>query len=286
MKYRITNGSVGIPGYTMAYKQYKPENSSGAVLVFLPGGGHTMKVWEITPDGRPGWAPLFAETGREVILIDWGRELSTITQRENMKLIEMVIATALEDTNRKIIFFAWSMGGPQSFVLATDHMPKRTVAILGYGATGPLNFYDPPSDIVWNPVDKIEQGILSQEKISRICDSPLFPKEYMQKYIEEYLIPLPPRAVALQAKHPDLKDLWETLMVKNPDALPPVFIVSGTRDERRSPENIASFKNWLSLYQKDASFVYVDDFPHLGMLCRGNETILPLYMEWLAAHHL
>jgi pimeloyl-ACP methyl ester carboxylesterase len=40
-------------------------------LIMIHGGVHTGTSWVTTPDGRPGWAPLFAEHGYNVYVVDW-----------------------------------------------------------------------------------------------------------------------------------------------------------------------------------------------------------------------
>ena len=72
MKYLIEEGWVGRKPYVMVFRTYKPQKiSNESVVVLVSGGGHRMKVWEKTPDGRRGWAPLLAEAGREVIVLEW-----------------------------------------------------------------------------------------------------------------------------------------------------------------------------------------------------------------------
>ena len=285
MKYRVENGSVNGYSRQMAYKHYYPEKSSGAILVLICGGGHTMKVWAETPDGREGWAPIFAQNRREVIIMDWATEPLSLTQKENLDLIKKVVEKEVPDQNHKIVWLGWSRGGPQAFILGTDLMPKRTAAILGYGATGPLNFYD-PDNLPGDSINLQELVKISPTKIEQISDSPLFPKEYKEKYIEEYLIPIPPLMTAIQSKHPAVADRWEILTVKNPNLIPPVLLVNGTFDPGHSPEKEKPFENWLRRYQSDVTFVYVNNFPHLGMLCYGNEKIARIYLDWLKEREL
>lgn len=280
MKYKVRAGKVKEASRQMAYKHYFPNKPVGAVLVLITGGGHTMKVWEETPDGRDGWAPIFAKNGREVIIVDWATGPETLTQRGNMGLIKKVVEKELAGNDRKIVWLGWSMGGPQAFILAADLLPQRTAAILGYGATGPLNFYN-PKDLPDESTDLQTPAKISSAKIDRISDSPLFPKEYKKKYIAEYLIPIPPLMTAIQSKHPAVADRWEILTVENPKAIPPALLVNGTRDPGHSPEREKPFENWMKQYQADVTFVYVNDFPHLGMLCRGNEKITMIYLNWL-----
>lgn len=248
-------------------------------MVMIVGGGHTMKVWEETPDGRPGWAPICAAAGRSVLIMDWATGPEPLTQKENMDLIKRVVEIELPP-DQKVVWLGWSMGGPQAFILATDLLPARTAAILGYAATGPLNTYHPnPADEQRIDLDK--PYILPPQKINRLIDSPLFPREARAAYEAEYLIPIPPLMAAIQAKHSTVKKYWPILTAKHPERLPPILMINGARDERRSPERLMPLIDWVKKYQKDAIFKYVEDFPHAGMLCYGNEKIARIYLDWL-----
>lgn len=291
MNYTVKTSIVGHKPYLMAYKHYFPKRPiSKNVIVFIYGAGHTMKVWEETPDGRSGWAPIFAQNGRELIILDWAcassdiyhcsdKEICSLTQQENLELIQAVLDRELT-SDQRVIFFGWSMGGPQAFILATDIIPEKTVALLGYAATGPLNFYNPSSESE-PQLDLSVPLLLSRERIDRICNSPLFPADYKEKYIKDYLVPFSPRMAAIQGKAAAVKDAWGVLIVKNPKNIPPTLLVNGSLDKRHLPEKEILFKEWLMNYQKDISFVYVDGFSHLGMICRGNEKVATIYLEWL-----
>lgn len=297
MNYRIKTSVVGQKPYFMKYNHYLPNKlSSDSVIVLVCGGGHLMKVWEKTPDGRKGWAPLFAKKGREVITVEWAcnspdvykcsqKELCQLTQKENMNLIKQVVDKAVPK-NRKIAFLGWSMGGPQVFKLACDIIPKRTVAILGYGATGPLNFFTPPSENSQKPVDLDKPFKISLEAILRITDSPLFPKKYLKKYEWEYLVPFSPAMSAIQSKRLAVKKYWNLLTIKNTKKIPPIFLVNGERDQGHQPAKEKTLLNWLKKYQKDVSVKYAKDFPHSGMLCRNNNKIVNIYLDWLKQHKL
>ncbi|MEK7078178.1 MAG: hypothetical protein AAB911_01280 [Patescibacteria group bacterium] len=295
--YNTKEGVVGRQPYHMKYKHYIPAKLSGeAVIALIGGGGHLMKIWEITPDGRKGWAPLFAEKGREVITVEWAcnsgdvyrcsaQELCRLTQEENMKLIKKVIEK-VTDKNRKVVFLGWSMGGPQVFKLATDIMPKRTVAISGYGATGPLNCFEPQSDQIRKPIDLNKPLEISREAVLRISDSPFFPKKYLKKYMREYLVLFSSLMAAIQSKHPIVKKYWKLLTIKNPKKMPPILLVNGARDQGHQPAKEKILINWLKKYQKDVSVKYVKGFSHVGMILRGNEKVARIYLNWLKDRNL
>ena len=296
MKYVMKTDWVGVKPRSMLYKHYLPQIRSGeGVIVFLGGGGHTMKIWEETPDGQKGWAPIFAEKGRELITVDWvcgspgfyqcpQEELCTLTQRENMELIRRVLAQEVGN-ERKVVFFGWSMGGPQVFALAADFLPQKTSAILGYAATGPLNYYYPTVADFSKPFDLNSPYFIPQATIDIICDSPLFPQEYKEKYIKEYLIPIPPLMVAIQKKRKEVEDKWDILTVKSPQNTPPVFLINGTRDLSGVRKG-KLLKKWLEQFQDDVTLSYIEDFCHLGMLCRGGERVVDLYLDWLNERNL
>jgi len=234
-----------------------------------------------------------AEKGREVITFEWAcnspnvykcstKELCRLTQKENMDLTKQVIEKEVLG-DRKIVFLGWSMGGPQVFKLACDIMPQRAAAILGYGATGPLNFFNPNA---YPDLSLDKPFNISDEAIDRICDSPLFPKKYKKDYRKKYLLPISPRMVLIQSKHPLFKKQWHLLTIKKTKNIPPVLLVNGSRDLGHRPAKESTFINWLKKYQKDTSVKYIKDFPHSGMICRDNHKIVDLYLEWLKARRL
>lgn len=255
-----------------------------------------MKVWEKTPDDRKGWAPLLAEAGREVIIFDWvcnspavyrcnTKEFCSVTQKENMTLIRAVIRRVLKP-EQKMVFLAWSMGGPQAFKLAADLIPGRTAAILSYAATGPLNSYVLP--YVPEPNLNLNRPLqIPLTQLKYLSDSPLFPKTYFKKYQRSYVVPVPPLMAAIQARHPQVKKLWPVLTLKYPQRLPPIFLLNGTRDLFGHPyAKERKLKKWLSRYQPDSTSRYLKNFPHTGMLVRNNTKPIKIYLRWLAKRGL
>jgi pimeloyl-ACP methyl ester carboxylesterase len=45
--------------------------SSKTPVIMVHGGFHNGSCYLATPDGRPGWAPLFAAAGHSVLVPDW-----------------------------------------------------------------------------------------------------------------------------------------------------------------------------------------------------------------------
>lgn len=294
--YKVKIGHVGQKPYFMAYKHYLPSRTTGeAVIVFIVGGGHLMKVWEKTPNGRKGWAPLFAERGREVIIVEWAcnspkiyqcsnRELCALTQKENMGLIKKVIEKEAP-LGQKVVFLGWSMGGPQAFKLACDILPKRTVAILGYAATGPLNFFKSSAKNIQKSTDLTKPLFISQDWIKKIA--PLtFSRRLVPAYRKNYLAPLSPTMAAIQNKKLIVTKYWPILTIKEPHNLPPVLLINGSLDFGHRPKKEKLLVNWLKKFQQDITIKYVKNFNHLGMLNAHNKNIAKLYLDWLIQRNL
>lgn len=298
LNYKVKHQVICQKPYLMAYQHYVPNKLVGdAVVVFIHGGGHNSKVWEITPDGRKGWAPIFAEKGREVITLDWAcgvpaiytcstKELCALTQKENIALIKKVIIEEISP-RRKIVFLGWSMGGPQAFIMATDILPERTAAILGYALSGPLNYLKVAAEENKPaPLNLKRPIIIPISWVRSQCQMPLFPKGCQRKYSREYLIPFSPHMMAIQIKSPQVKSDWGILTVKNPGKIPPTLLVNGSFDSGHIPAKEKPLKDWLRKFQKDVTVKYIKGFSHLGMLSYGNEKIAQIYLNWLRKRSL
>ena len=68
------------------YAQYLiPKNSKKLPIVFIHGGAGTGRVWETTPDGREGFATVFARRGHPTYVVDFPRVL--------VKLVRLPLAS-------------------------------------------------------------------------------------------------------------------------------------------------------------------------------------------------
>jgi len=65
---------VGAPPYQMYVQEWAAASGKlarAAPVIMIHGGVHTGSTWTTEPDGRPGWAPRFAEQGWLVYVVDW-----------------------------------------------------------------------------------------------------------------------------------------------------------------------------------------------------------------------
>jgi len=90
-------------------------------IVMLHGAFHTGAAYLATPDGRDGWATLFARRGHDVYVADWpghGRSAARVPLAE---LSSRQIADALGALVREVgpaIVFAHSAAGPMAWWMA------------------------------------------------------------------------------------------------------------------------------------------------------------------------
>jgi pimeloyl-ACP methyl ester carboxylesterase len=75
--------------HVYATYQYPAEQKYAYPILFNPGGGHSARVYDTTPDGREGWLTLFLREGFAVYGIDrvnTGRAGTDITQINEVRL--------------------------------------------------------------------------------------------------------------------------------------------------------------------------------------------------------
>ena len=116
-------------------------------VVMLHGGGHTGACYLATPDGRPGWADLFARAEFPVYVPDWpghGRSpmrgvFSTLSSRD----VVDALARLFEHIGPAVLL-AHSAAGPIAWKLA-ERLPDLVSAVVGIAPGAPANLVPPPT---------------------------------------------------------------------------------------------------------------------------------------------
>ena len=105
---RFPAGKVMVNNVYATY-QYPFEQKYRYPILFNPGGGHSARVYDTTPDGREGWLTLFAREGFAVYGVDRvnsGRSASDICKINAVRL-GLAPITDLPTTNRYSAESAW-----------------------------------------------------------------------------------------------------------------------------------------------------------------------------------
>lgn len=118
-----------------------PSDPGGLPIVMLHGGGHTGTCYLSTPDGRRGWADIFASAGHPVYVPDWpghGRS----PPRADFRLLsghDVVdsVAVLIQEIG-PVILLAHSAAGPIAWVLA-ERFPEIVRAVVGIAPGAPAN---------------------------------------------------------------------------------------------------------------------------------------------------
>ena len=118
-------------------------------VVMVHGGGHTGTCYMATPDRRPGWAPRFAASGRDVFVPDWPGHGRSPMRPDFPKLATADVATSLLALLEEIgpaVLLAHSASGPMAWWM-TEQRPDLVAAVVGIAPGPPANLLrDLPDD--------------------------------------------------------------------------------------------------------------------------------------------
>src|SRR5438445_6512348 len=126
----FSSGTPGRPIYVDGIEAAS-DAPIGRPVVMVHGGCHTGACYLATPDGREGWAGLFAAGGHDVFAVDWpghGRspacdDLSSLPTRE----IAEALRVLLERVGPAILL-VHSASGPMAWWIA-EQAPSMVAAI-------------------------------------------------------------------------------------------------------------------------------------------------------------
>jgi pimeloyl-ACP methyl ester carboxylesterase len=101
-------GHVSI-GHIYASYQYPVNQRHPCPILLCPGGGHTARVYDTTPDGREGWSSLLLREGFGVYNVDWPNSGRSGTDIRGITDVRLGIAevAALPAINRYSAESAW-----------------------------------------------------------------------------------------------------------------------------------------------------------------------------------
>jgi hypothetical protein len=105
---RWTPGRVAVD-HVHASFQYPFDQRYAHPVLLCPGGGHSARVYDTTPDGREGWLSLFVRAGHAVYGVDWPNTARAGTDISKINAVRLGLAarSELPAINRYSAESAW-----------------------------------------------------------------------------------------------------------------------------------------------------------------------------------
>jgi pimeloyl-ACP methyl ester carboxylesterase len=255
-------------------------------VIMVHGAWHTMAYYKKTPDGREGWAEIFAKHGYPVILVNLlGRGGSTVPD----DFLSMPTSRHSVALNRVIeqfgdcIVLSHSMSGQitwKAVDLASPDVKAHYKAIVAVTPTRPGNLVKEE----YPQMPETQPATLSNDMIKRmLTNAPKFPNEVFDEYAAT-LIGESPRAIntfnSPALAQADLSVSSEKLLQDIPTLLLTTELDKAT--PAKKVLEIAEF------FGKHATMVDQDwgllNHAHMLMIEHGSEIIAAKIIDWLDAN--
>jgi pimeloyl-ACP methyl ester carboxylesterase len=275
--------------YHIYYERLSPHTSgSGAPIVMLHGSAHTGVCYRVTPDGRPGWADLFAEAGRTCYVADWpgiGRSGYVPPEAIDYAFMAEGYAELVRSIDEPIVLLVHSMTGPVAWKLV-EQMSDRILQVIAIAAGPPGNIassVEPRGHVVeeqpgattfkFGPVtfviDHNKPYVNTPEYLERqaLGGSKRFPREYVGPWIASQQ-ETSPRLLLQRLNWRD-----SLIRVEEPAGFlgKPITYITGTNDTAHPREHDEAIVDFLKGLGADAEQVWLGD---LGIEGNGHMLML------------
>jgi pimeloyl-ACP methyl ester carboxylesterase len=130
-------------------------------VVMIHGACNTGTCYLTTPDGRPGWAYNFAESGFDTYVVDWPGHGRSPMRANFVKMSTRDVRDSIASLLRQIgpaILVVHSAGGPIAWSLA-EELSEFVAAIVGIAAGPPANLLQavpPDSEVANTPREEFD----------------------------------------------------------------------------------------------------------------------------------
>jgi len=271
-----------------------PRNAQKFPIVMVHGGGHTGSCYLATPDGRPGWASVFAAQGYDVFVPDWPGHGRSPMNADFARLGTQEIATSLLALLEHIgpaILMVHSASGPMAWWM-TEQRPDLVLAVIGIAPGGPANLLpdlpaDPEKILALRNDEQAGCPVYSKEDkplwfnaafaADFWANAPRFPKAAFSNYIRSIV---PESARVLNER---FNIGGKGLKIRDPKNLAQhkILIMTGDHD-RRHPRNVdETTANYIGADFLWLPVLGIEGNGHMLMIEDNSDQIAALIMEWL-----
>lgn len=283
------------------FEELTPTAGNGECVVMVHGGAHTGACYLVTPDGRPGWAYRFVESGYRVVIPDWpgtGRSGSLPWDELNGELVCAALGALLEHLESPVTLMVHSMSGPYGFRLVARHGER--VRSLVAVAPGPPGNVQPIPGVVREDDHEIEvegpgtrwlvpkQGPLAPSEpfvqAKLLGSSTRFPRGALAAY-RASLVPIPHRLIYERRNLGGSQlrvESEENFLGKR------VLVLTGTDDTDHPREIDGAVVGWLAAAGAHVTYDFLGDHGihgngHMLMLENNSDELADRVLAWLAA---
>ena len=289
----------GTPEHPIYVDRIEPDAPAGLPVIMLHGGCHTGSCYLATPDGRQGWAELFAAAGHPVLVPDWpghGRSPAgpAFAELSGHHVVDAVAQLIVE--TGPVILIAHSAAGPVSWILA-ERLPGLVRAIIGVAPGAPANILrvlpDDSNQIAALRYDEAAGCPVYSDPATPVmvpptfmldywCSSDRFPKGAFEAYRRSVVAESP----RIMNERFNIGGTGLAVADRALVASRPILIVTGDMDPRHSRAVDGATARYL-----DAEFVWLPDRGiagngHMMMIDNNNDAIAALLIAWIADQHL
>lgn len=284
------------------FERMDPARQSGLPpVLMLHGRAHSGACYQVTPDGRPGWAYRFVESGFPVMVPDWPGHARSGTGAPDTLTGEAVcqaFARLVEDLGCPIILLTHSMAGAMGWRLL-ELCVEQIEAVVAVAA-GPPGNMQPEADIVdensseitvqtmFGPISLPKTGMIRGGRDwaihAVVGSSTYFPRSHLEPYIAS----LCETNVRLMLER--LNVHGSQVRVENPGVFEgkPVVAVSGTNDVLQARSDDQAMVAWLKSHGAKAEQIWLGDRGitgngHMLMLEENSDRICDVILEWIKA---
>lgn len=287
---------LGTPSHPVwvAHLPALPSAVARLPVIMIHGGFHTGQAYLCTPDGRKGWAHLFARRGHDVYVPDWPCHGRSPGLENIAALGTLDIAAALATVVAAVgpaLLVAHSAGGPIAWWLA-EQLPQEVQAVIGVAPGAPANLVPAlPEDAehvrslasdqaagcpVFSPVDKAV--VASPDFVREFwANAPRFPQHAFDRYAATVV---PESPIVLNERF-NIGGRGLALRDSALVAARPILVVTGERDPRhprRVDQALATYLNADFIWLPDLG---IYDNGHMLMIENNSHEITQVLFDWL-----
>lgn len=289
------SGSVNHP-ISVAKVTHNTNIENKLPIVMIHGGFHTGRAYLDTPDGREGWAQLFARRGHQVFVPDWPAHGNSPGVEKIAELGSLDVARSLAElvhTVGKCILLAHSAGGPLAWWLA-ESLPDQVTAIVGIAPGPPANMLP---DLSADPAaikalrNDVQAGCpVYSAQGSAVAVDPEFIQEFWANsprfpsaHFDAYAATIVPESPRILNERFNIGGVGLKLIAPKRVGQRPILVVTGELDLRHPRQVDSALADFLQ-----ADFFWLPDKGihgngHMLMIEDNSHEIATLLMQWLAS---